>query len=155
MPELFLIRHAIAEDGPDDDLRALTPKGVKRFELVVGALERWGVRFDQVLHSPKLRAIQTARLLLPLLDGRLGVTETLAVPPTTKMLKLVRGDRVALVGHEPYLSTVLAWLVTGEAAQGAHFELKKGSVAVLRGPLAPGEMQLVAVVPPSLLRKQR
>ncbi len=155
MPELFLIRHAIAEDGPDDDLRALTPKGMKRFASVVDALDAWGVRFDQVLHSPKLRAIQTARLLLPLLDGRLGVTDTLAQPPSPKLLKLVRGERVALVGHEPHLSTLLAWLVLNRPTEGPKFELKKGSVVVLSGPLSPGELTVRAVVPPGLLRRAR
>ena len=72
--DLFLIRHAIAEErgeGLPDAERALTHKGRARFKLVVRSLARSGFRFDRVYHSPWLRAVQTAELLAPLNDGPL------------------------------------------------------------------------------------
>ncbi len=151
--ELFLIRHAIAEDGEDDDARPLSPKGIKRFKDTVDALETLEVRFDKVLHSPKVRAAQTAAMLERLLDGKLEQTPLLAISPATAVLQLLVGESVAVVGHEPHLSTLLAWLVTGEATLGGAFELKKGSVARLGGSATPAGMQLRSLLPPSTMRR--
>lgn len=150
--ELFVIRHAIAEDGADDDARPLSAKGRRRFEEVVSGLERLELRFDRILHSPRVRAVQTAELLMPLLDGTTESTPLLEVEPSAKLLTLLTGNHLAVVGHEPHLSTLVAWLVTGNAALGCAFELKKGAVARLEGTPAPGEMQLRALVPASVWR---
>ncbi|MCC6333658.1 MAG: phosphohistidine phosphatase SixA [Myxococcales bacterium] len=151
--ELFLIRHAIAEDGEDDDARPLSARGRKRFKEVVGALDALGVRFDRVLHSPKRRAVETAELLAPLVDGELEVTALLKEAPRDKLLGQLHGGAVAVVGHEPHLSSLLAWLTVGEPEQGRAFVLKKGSVAVLAGEPGPGGMQLLALWSPGALRK--
>lgn len=147
--ELFLIRHALAEDGEDDDARPLTEKGKKRFKEMARALERMDVRFDRVLHSPKVRAVETAKLI----DARLQETPLLAAPPADGLLQLFStGNVVGAVGHEPWLSELLAWLVTGKAALGPQFELKKGAVAHLEGEPRPGQMQLKALLTPKAMR---
>lgn len=151
--ELYLVRHAIADDGQDDDKRPLSPKGKKRFKQIAAGLAALDVRFDRVLHSPKLRALETAELLTPLLRGELEVTDLLAAAPGKELLEQLHGKRVALVGHEPWLSMLLAWLVTGDAGHGRGFELKKGSVARLDGDPVPGGMALTALLPPKLLRE--
>ncbi len=117
------------------------------------ALRTLEVRFDKVLHSPKLRAVQTAELLKPLLDGEMDSTPLLAISPSAAVLEQMSGDVVAVVGHEPHLSTLLAWLVTGEATLGGAFELKKGSVARLEGKPTPAGMRLRALLPPAAMRK--
>lgn len=151
--ELFIIRHAIAEDGDDDDIRPLSPKGTKRFKDTVAALHALEIRFDRILHSPKLRAVQTATLLEALLAGSpLESTPLLATAPSAALLSLLSGDVVAVVGHEPDLSTLLAWLVTGDNTLGGAFELKKGSVARLEGSPTPGGMRLRALLPPAAMR---
>jgi phosphohistidine phosphatase len=151
--ELFLIRHAIAEDGGDDAARALTPKGRRRFKEVVAALDALGVRFDRVLHSPKRRAVETAELLGPLVDGEFEVTALLADAPKEKLLGQLHGGALAVVGHEPHLSTLLAWLTVGDPEQGRAFLLKKGAVAALVGEPGPAGMQLVGLWSPGALRK--
>jgi len=153
--ELFLIRHASAEDGEDDDARALSEKGRQRFGQVVRGLDALGVRFDRVLHSPKLRAVQTAELLAPLIDGEVEVTALLAAAPSQRLLKQVAGEHVALVGHQPWLGELLGLLLAGDARHGAAFELKKGAVARLEGDCAPGAMRLLALLQPGTLRRVR
>ena len=150
--ELTLIRHAIAEDGPDDDDRRLTAKGRRRFEQSVETLAELGVRFEKVLHSPKRRAVQTAELLTPLCDGELESTPLLAKAPSVELWELLEGERLAVVGHEPHLSALLSWLVTGEPS-GEHFELKKGAVAQLEGEPGPGGMKLLTLLSPKVLRR--
>jgi phosphohistidine phosphatase len=152
---LTLVRHAIALDGPDDDRRPLSGKGRRRFAKVVRALRRLEMRFDILAHSPKLRALQTAEALVPRLrpEGSTTVLDLLAEAPTDELIEVLAawGGDVAIVGHEPHLSALLAWLVTGSEDDGDSFRLKKGGIAVLEGPVAPGAMTLTLLLTPSLL----
>lgn len=150
---LTLIRHAIAEEGADDAARPLSKEGRKRFRREVEALEALGVRFARVLHSPKLRAVETAELLRPLIvGGELVEVALLAHAPSEELFEAMTGDDLALVGHEPHLSTLLAMLVSGDRTLGARVELKKGAVAMLEGEPRPGGMALLALLPPKVLR---
>jgi phosphohistidine phosphatase len=156
--KLYVIRHAIALDaaeGMRDEERPLTDEGRERFADGVRGLERLDVRFDLVLHSPLLRAAETAELLVPLLDDDGGtlVTAELAQAPTPALLELLTAAEVAVVGHEPWLSELIAWLVTQRRELATGFELKKGAVAVLEGEPRPGGMALLAFYPPGALRE--
>lgn len=159
------MRHALAlppegEGEEADDRRPLAPKGVKRFRQVVRGLKVLGVRLDTLLTSPKRRALETAELLADLLEGESRVSPHLALPPSLALLEEVpREGCVALVGHEPYLSELLAWLLfgdfLGESARGSageRFLLKKGGVAWLEGEPRPGGMVLRALLPPKVFR---
>ena len=148
--DLFLIRHAIAEErraGLPDAQRALTEKGRTRFEAVVQSLDRAGFRFDRVYYSPWLRAAQTAELLTPITDGPLVATEGLAQPPRPDFFASLQGENTACVGHEPWMSDTISLLTTG-SSDGTWLRLKKGAVTWLRGPPIPGSMELRALLPP-------
>lgn len=149
---LALIRHAIAQPGENDFARALTGKGRRRFKRVVEGLERLGCEFDACLHSPKVRALETAELLRPLVTGPTTPTPLLARAPTGALLERLKGEQLALVGHEPHLSRLLAWLTTGRVDQDGAFDFKKGGVALLEGTPHPGSMRLLALLPPRLFR---
>ena len=145
--DLYLIRHAIAEerrDGLPDAERALTDKGETRFKLIVRRLARSGIRFDGVYHSPWLRAVQTAELLVPLNDGPLLEVEDLARPPHPDFFASLEGEHVVCVGHEPWMSDALSLLTTGNP-DGSWVHLKKGGVACLRGTPTPAAMELRAL----------
>lgn len=151
--DLYVIRHAIAEERraglPDAD-RALTEKGRSRFSAVVESLDRQGVRFDRVYHSPWLRAVQTAEMLRRVAEGPLVVADGLARPPEPGFFASLRGEHVACVGHEPWLSEAVALLTIG-SPDGSWLRFKKGGVAWLRGAARPGSMELRALMPPSKL----
>lgn len=151
MTDLFLIRHGIADpaaNGAEDDARPLSAKGRRRMGVVVAGLDRMGVRFQRVLHSPKLRAIETAELLTPLLDGETVVTRLLAASPDARLVELLSsGDgAVAAVGHQPYLGELVD-LLAG-AGVGTGIDWKKGGVVWLR-PNGAG-FTVRAVLPPGV-----
>ena len=150
--ELTLVRHAIAEDGADDAARPLSKRGRQRFEDVVQELDSLGVRFDRILHSPKRRAVETAELLAGLCEGELQSTALLAKEPNVELWTLLEGERLAVVGHEPHLTALLSWLVTGEPT-GGNFVLKKGGVAQLEGEPTPAGMRLCTLLTPRVLRR--
>jgi len=153
--ELFLIRHGIAMPGsavlPDAD-RPLTPQGRERFAQAVMGLQRLGVRLDRLYHSPWLRAVETAALLTPVLDGEAVSNAALARPPSQALLEDIVGERVALVGHQPWMGELLAWLIAAGQPDASGFAFKRGGVAWLEGQPKPGRMALRAFLPPNVLR---
>jgi len=156
--ELFLIRHGIAAHGSafrTDTERPLTPQGRERFAQAVMGLQRLEVRLDRLYHSPWLRAVETAALLRPVLDGEAVSSAALARPPSQALLQEIVGARVALVGHQPWLGELLTWLLTGDQADGSEFAFKRGGVAWLEGRPKPGRMALRAFLPPRVLRQLR
>lgn len=155
--ELFLIRHAIAEErrpGLPDAARQLTAAGRQRFEVVVEQLRRGGIRFDRIYYSPWTRALQTAELLSPLNAGALDASEGLAMAPQAAFFGALEGDSVACVGHEPWMSDSVALLTTGEA-QGTWLRFKKGGFAWLSGDPEAGAMELRGFWAPKLLLSLR
>ena len=154
--ELFVIRHAIAVPGSillADADRPLSPKGRTRFAQAVLGLRCLKVRFDRLYHSPWLRAVETAELLAPVLDGKAVDSAALARAPSQDLLDALVGERVALVGHEPWMGELVAWLTTGAPPHGSVFAFKRGGVAWLEGQPQPGRMVLRAFLPPKVLRE--
>jgi phosphohistidine phosphatase len=147
---LWLLRHGDAEPhGSGSDFeRRLTARGEHQSRAAGQAFVRLGVGFDHVFTSPRVRALDTARLVCaelrmtavvhPPLAGGFGerdVGELLgACGPSGSLL---------LVGHEPDLSGLV------HALSAARIEMKKGGIAAVRGAqlvalLRPGEIELVA-----------
>ena len=167
--QIFLIRHAIAATHPDgpppellpahidpaDAARPLTPRGARRFEDAVRGLSRLGIRFDRLYHSPLLRTVETAELLEDILEGESVVTPHLAAPPGEALLASLEGDRVALVGHQPWLGELFGLLVMGTREAGAGVVWKKGGVAWLDGTPTPAGAQVRGFWSPRVLRTLR
>ncbi len=155
MSELFLIRHGIAEDprpGQSDAARALTEDGRRRLEEVAQGLASLGIAFDELVHSPLLRAVESAEVLAPLAVGGTRVEVALAEPPGPALLARLCAPRTALVGHEPFLGQWLDLLLLGR--QSAHpWAFKKAGVAWLEGEPTPGGMRLIALLPPRVTRR--
>ncbi len=144
--ELLIIRHAAAEDretflstgAPDED-RPLTPRGRRRMRSAARGLVTLVPRINLLATSPWLRARDTAEIISRAYRPRTPapVTTDLLIPgedddALRRWLAAESGSRVvALVGHEPHLSHLMSWLLTGSASREfACF--KKGAVAHLR-----------------------
>ena len=64
---LYILRHGIAADRgfdyPDDDLRPLTDKGIRRMRREAKGMDAMGVAPDLIISSTLVRAIQTAEIV--------------------------------------------------------------------------------------------
>ncbi len=85
------------------------------------------------------------------------ITDLLIQSPRAELLALIaeRGEDTAVVGHEPWLGELVAWLAFGDTRHGEALMLKKAGVVWLEGSAVPGGMQVRAVLPPSVLRAVR
>ncbi len=156
--QLFVIRHAIAEDaapGQDDASRQLTDEGEKQLKKVVKGLKKLEIEFERVLTSPWTRAAQTAAMLEPLCKQAPISTGLLCAPPRSELLAQIAelGETTAVVGHEPWLSELVAWLAFGDTRHGEAFVLKKAGVFWLEGSAVPGGMTVKAMIPPKIFRE--
>jgi phosphohistidine phosphatase len=161
---IYIVRHAIAaergEKYPDDAKRPLTHDGIARMRQAVRGFSTLDPGIDLVLTSPLVRARHTADILMAGLSPApaLEVLDALAPghhPPDVASRISGHGGRrvVALVGHEPDLGQLGAWLI------GAREPLvfKKGGIARIDVPsLPPGrDGQLVWLATPKMLRGLR
>jgi len=154
----LVVRHARAEApelASEDRRRALTLEGRARFAECVAGLLELGAHCDRIYFSPWLRAQETAQLMRPLLTpkGEFVSTIELARAPSELLLEELHGKSIALVGHEPWVSELCAWLVGGWPEDSGGFPFKKGAVAWLEGEREPGRTQLVSFLPPRVLRR--
>ena len=133
--EIYVLRHGIAvERGTPgykkDSDRPLTKEGEEKVRQIAQAMLAMDLKFDLILSSPYVRAAKTAQIVASELDEEVTFTEFLE--PDGNQLALVnqindeKPHRVLLVGHEPYLSGLIALLISGTAA--ATIELKKGGL---------------------------
>jgi len=137
---LYILRHGIAAEkdawkGPDSD-RPLTKEGVHKMKKAAKGMRRLKLNFDRILTSPYRRAYDTAHIVAKEFKSKakLKVTPTLAVEGDQKALLRHLGrdyrtwESVLLVGHEPYLSGLIATLSGGPDASIA---MDKGGIAKL------------------------
>ena len=155
--QLHLLRHAHAGDpmkwsGPDD-VRPLSEKGRLQAERLGLLLADAAFEPDAILSSPKLRALDTARLVATPLGMPVRVVEELGGPLDIESVEaLLAGHgsprRPLLVGHDPDFSELAAALIGV-----AELPLRKGTLIRidLTGPLAPGAGILRWMLPPELL----
>ncbi len=163
--KLLVIRHGIAAErdefaqtGQPDEQRPLTDEGRKKFKRAVRGLQELIEDIDLIASSPLTRAVQTAEVLAKRFPGA-ATTVVGALEPLQSyesflewLQRLDDVDVVAAVGHEPHLSGLTAFLLTGQ--EHPFFEFKKGGVALLEfdGPIVAGSAQLRWLLTPAQLR---
>ncbi len=132
---LCLVRHGLANWpswGGVDAERPLTPAGIRLIQTVGPRLAALGLHPDLVLHSPYLRAQQTAEILAEALgvSDRLQAYDGLRPGFDAKEMKKLltahaHSAELMLVGHAPDVANVLRSLT------GAVSRFKEGAATLL------------------------
>jgi phosphohistidine phosphatase len=158
--QVLIIRHAIAvprgtPDIPDDE-RPLTRAGEKRFRRAAQGLARVADRPDALLTSPLPRAARTAELAAKAW-GKVSPTDTPALadgelPEVFKAIEEHGAEAtVAVVGHEPQMSELLARLLGSDKADRLTFRKGGAALVEVSGSLGEGG-RLVWYLTPRILR---
>jgi phosphohistidine phosphatase len=158
---LLIVRHAAAVEagtlGFSEETRPLTPDGEKKFRKAAEGLARVEQPPKALLTSPLVRARQTAQIASEAWGRPKPKTlDALATGRIEDVLDAVReypdSATVAVFGHEPQLSGLLARLVGTHASE--RFAFKKGGAALVEledGPEHAG--RLIWFLPPGVLRE--
>jgi phosphohistidine phosphatase len=165
--KLLVIRHDVAETRDPsagfeaDALRALSDEGRTRAERAARALAKQVEHVDVIASSGLRRADETAAALSAQLGGP-DVQHVSALEPGAKpeavarwLRRLEGAETVAVVGHEPGLSALVTWLVSGLSTPW--LELGKGGACLLEldGAIEPGRARLRWLLRPGQLRALR
>jgi phosphohistidine phosphatase len=144
---IYLMRHGIAADlgvgGVIRDAdRPLTPEGRVRLQQAAEGMRRAEMKFNLIFASPLLRARQTAEAVADVLglQHKVKVIETLAPGRGLVGAESNRGEifiemgaytfqRALLVGHQPDLSELASYLLTGN--RNLNIEFKKGAICAI------------------------
>jgi phosphohistidine phosphatase len=165
---LLVIRHANAEDkiewagtGEPDAKRPLTEDGRKKMKRGAKGLRKMVGNIDLLATSPLTRAVQTAEVVAREFE-EVAVVVTDSLDPSRPhhvfldwLRSLDEITTVAVVGHDPHLSGLVSWLLTGR--DGGIIEMKKGAACMIELDRAgaPGTGRLVWALTPDQLRALR
>jgi phosphohistidine phosphatase len=117
--KLYLARHGESFSVESDPLQSLSPQGIIETKTVAQLLKSLELEIDEILHSPKLRARQTAEILGNIIAPELtliqleALTPTLPIEPVIEEISAFDRD-VLLVGHLPFMEKILTKLLTGQ-----------------------------------------
>lgn len=111
----YFVQHGIAEPKEIDETRPLSKKGIDITQQIATYLNKQDVVINEVVHSGKLRAEQTASIFAEILN----VSETTALDgmkpnddPSILIGKIK--DSTMYVGHLPHVQKVISKIVTGD-----------------------------------------
>ena len=150
--DLFILRHGEAGNRmtvvEKDSERPLTPEGRTEMEKIAKSLKAIGLQTDRIYTSPLRRARETAEIAAKILQiPTLEEWDELKPDGSKtglyrKLSRLGQNSRPILVGHEPYLSSMIGEIM---GTTSAKIVLKKGGVAKVRitsfSPRISGELR--------------
>jgi phosphohistidine phosphatase len=162
--KLLIIRHATAEEredfartGKDDRLRPLTDEGRKKMKQAARGLKALVPEIDLLATSPLTRAAQTGAIVDSVYGGLREVEIEELAPEASPVeflswLRRQTSETMAVVGHEPSISLIVSWLLTG--SEKRLFAFRKGGACLLEfpGEVGGGTATLVWALTPALLR---
>ena len=163
--KLYVIRHAEAAPREGEwvargEDRPLTERGQHQCQQVARGLKKAKAAPAALYHSPLLRARQTASGIRENWGANSPpLAECEALSPGSKKRRLVKvleeglADEMAVVGHNPDLNELVAWLM---GDRGAGIDLSKAGVACLQfeGPPRKGGGTLLWMVTPAWLSER-
>lgn len=119
---LYLMQHGAALSKEEDPERPLSEGGIADVQNLARLLRAAGIEFDDVFHSGKLRARQTAEILADTIPPERGPEELRglgATDPAAPMAEEIAGwtRRVALVSHMPLVARLTGALVADDEEQ--------------------------------------
>jgi phosphohistidine phosphatase len=152
--DLYLVQHGEAKPEAVDPERPLTDQGVETVRRMASWAAQVGVRVEQIRHSDKRRAEQTAALMAERLSPANGVIVAEGLKPNDDVRPVaeaiqVEHEALMLVGHLPFLSRLASLLVAGNPEGGVIHFRQAGIVCLSQ---EEGKWTINWVMPPELLR---
>jgi len=133
---LYLVHHGAAKPKDEDPKRGLSDNGAEDVRRITSFLARSRISAARVIHSGKLRALETALLLADVLgpgnmveEAKSGLAPNDETDEFFDQIDSWTEDTI-VVGHLPFMSKLVSRLTTGsEDETVVHF--KPGTVACL------------------------
>jgi phosphohistidine phosphatase len=153
---LYLVQHGEARSRSEDPERPLTKQGREDVSRTAAFARQAGVNVDQIRHSGKLRAVETAAILAEQLKPTHGVVATPELSPQGDVGSIAelldRETRpLMFVGHLPFMERLTGRLVAGDKECPVVRFQKGGIVCLERDPRLRSWSVLWVVIPELIL----
>lgn len=143
--ELYLLRHGQPNSEMVDPQRGLSADGQAEIVSLGKLIEPYGLQVEEIWHSEKTRARQTAELISAYLKPKNGIVQKKGLNPTDRIEPIV-GQILAfkqdllIVGHNPFMLNLASLLLTGDPNRVA---LEFGTGTLARLEFANGRWSLI------------
>jgi len=159
------LRHGDAgnrlSDPIKDTKRQLTVSGKKEVVEIAKSLKKLGVKFNIIFSSPLSRAFQTAKIIAEEYKFKKQIEQSEELKPNgskdflyNKLNKLNIDSVILIVGHEPYLSSMINDIISNNKNSN-NILLKKAGLSRIRitstVPKLKGELRWLLT--PRILKK--
>jgi phosphohistidine phosphatase len=163
--DLFILRHGDAgnrlSDPIKDTKRQLTVSGKKEVVEIAKSLKKLGVKFNIIFSSPLSRAFQTAKIIAEEYKFKKQIEQSEELKPNgskdflyNKLSKLNIDSVILIVGHEPYLSSMINDIISNNKNSN-NIILKKAGLSRIKitstVPTLKGELRWLLT--PRILKK--
>lgn len=134
---VYLVQHGKAKNKEEDPQRPLTPEGRRETERMAELAARLDLGIQEIRHSGKTRAEETAVIFGRLLGLMGNVTAVAGLQPTDDVRPVADGlagstNPVMLVGHLPFMPRLAGQLVYDDSEKSPVEFRKSGIVCLVR-----------------------
>ena len=133
--KILLVQHGLAKSKDQDPDRSLTEEGIRKTKKMAAWLGKQVVDINEIQHSGKKRAAQTAEIFANRLAPANGVKEVAGLNPNDDVLNHVErleslNGSAMIIGHLPFLGRLAGALVTGDPEKAVVSFVNSGVVCL-------------------------
>ena len=154
--DLFILRHGCAgnrlSDPMKDTKRQLTISGKKEVVEIAKSLKKLGVNFNVIISSPLARAFQTAKIIAKEYKLIEQIEQSEELKPNgskdflyNKLSKSNIDSVILIVGHEPYLSSMINDIISNNADTDRNYNKNNNNIILKKAGVA--RIKITSTVP--------
>jgi phosphohistidine phosphatase len=115
---LYVLQHGEAVPKEIQPDRPLSEQGIRDVRILARHMQNMGVQLQNVFHSGKLRAQQSARLITETLSPEIQPVQTEGLNPNDDPSVIIgdfeqMNENILIVSHMPFVSRLCSTLLTG------------------------------------------
>lgn len=152
--KLYLMRHGDALPSDVDSERQLSELGKKQVTSIGKFCAEAGIVPEKIMHSPKVRAKESAGIIHQTIAPHLALVQLEGILPmdpveTVASMMGVWNADVMIIGHQPFLGNLAAYLLTGRT-NGVSIHISTATMVCLER-ASSGFWRMEWMMPPALL----
>lgn len=150
---LYLVQHGKCEPKEVDPQQGISAEGRLEVERIASVASHYGIRVEEIVHSGKYRALQTADIFASVFNIPDKLRVRGGLRPLDDAVEFAInvnvGDNRMIVGHLPFLERLTSYLVAGNAEKIV-FKFQNGGIVCLDQATANREWYIKWTLMPSI-----
>lgn len=131
---IYLVQHGKSLSKEIDPEKGLSEDGIAQVKRIAQVAKGYSIRVSIIVHSGKKRALQTSEIFAKELDPPDGIEAISGIDPLDDVISFAKKIDLAshqmMVGHLPFMSRLISYLVTGSIKIPV-FKVQNGGIVCL------------------------